>query len=197
MRRVFVTGSGPPATTRIHTISQLPAWEILDALPSNPRDRQLAIIVAPLPILTPLLRDHRGGPALLPYGPPDVIARAFLLGARDYLCTPFAPQELLARADRLNRRESLLSVEMGSVFEVAGESIVLRGVQREIFSLLARHEGGVVDRQAIQTVCGNSSESNGSSRGVDMAMSRLRRALQGYPVRIETVRGRGYRLVER
>ena len=197
VRRVFVTGSSLPDPLRLHSISMLPAWEIAAELPGNPRDRSIALIVAPLTTLTPLLRDHRRGPALLPYGAPDRMTQAFILGARDYICTPFAPQELLARANRLDHHVSLVSSALDSVFEVAGESIVLTGVQREIFALLTRHAGGVVDRQAIQAVCGVGSGFSGTSRGVDMAMSRLRRALRGHPVHIETVRGRGYRLVDR
>lgn len=194
---MFVTGSSLPDSLRLRSITRVPSWEIAEELPGNPRDRSIALIVAPLITLTPLLRDHRRGPALLPYGPPDGMTQAFILGARDYLCIPFAPQELLARANRLDHHVSVVSSALDSVFEVAGESIVLTGIQREIFALLTRHAGGVVDRQAIQAVCGGGSGFDGTSRGVDMAMSRLRRALRSYPVRIETVRGRGYRLVDR
>ncbi|MFO8042920.1 MAG: winged helix-turn-helix domain-containing protein [Alkalispirochaeta sp.] len=153
--------------------------------------------MAPLHMLTPLLRDHHRGPALLPYGPPDQTAQAFLLGAQDYVRTPVAPQELLARADRLDHHVSRDPFTLGAVFTVAGGSLVLTGVQREIFSLLTRHAGGVVDREAIQAACGRVSDTACGSRSVDMAMCRLRRALRDYPVHIETVRGRGYRLVIR
>jgi DNA-binding response OmpR family regulator len=63
--------------------------------------------------------------------------------------------------------------------------------------LLTRHSGGIVDRQAIHAICGGGAEGRRTSRRVDMAMCRLRRSLCDYPVRIETVRGTGYRLVER
>ncbi|MEX2444954.1 MAG: winged helix-turn-helix domain-containing protein [Alkalispirochaeta sp.] len=183
--------------THTRQISVLPGWEVTSALPSNPRDGSISLIVAPLRILTPLLRDDRSGPALLPYGPPERTAQAFLLGARDYVSTPFAAQELLARADRIDHYGSLDASTLGSVVEIAGESVVLTGIQREIFDLLARHAGGVVDREAIQAKCGGVTETPEGSRRVDMAMCRLRRVLRDYPVRIETVRGRGYRLVNR
>lgn len=196
-RRVFVTSPGIAEATRTHHLSTLPSWEVVADLPSNLRDTNISLIVAPLRLLTPLLRERRCGPALLPYGPPERTAQAFLLGARDYLSTPVAPEELLARANRIDHQSSVEATTLGSVFEIAGGSIVLTGIQREIFALLARHAGGVVDREAIQAICGGVMESSGESRRVDMAMCRLRRVLCDYPVRIETVRGRGYRLVDR
>jgi len=197
VRRVLIAGSSLPESIRLGPISTIPSWEVSSELPDNPHDASIILIVAPLTTVVSLLRDHRHGPAVLPYGPPEVMTQAFMMGARDYLCTPFTPQELLGRAHRLDHHVSMVSSALNSVFDVAGETIVLTGVQREIFALLTRHAGGVVDRQAIQAVCGRGSESKGTSRGVDMAMSRLRRALYGYPVHIETVRGRGYRLLER
>jgi DNA-binding response OmpR family regulator len=179
-----------------HT-SFLRNWEVTSQLPSNPRDHSISLIVAPLRILTPLLRDRRSGPELLPYGPPERTAQAFLLGARDYLSTPVAPQELLARADRIDCQTTMNGATMGSVFKIGGDSIVLTGVQREIFSLLTRHAGGIVDREAIHAMCGGGGGACGTSRRVDMAMCRLRRALHDSSVRIETVRGIGYRLVGR
>ncbi len=196
-RRVFVTSSAFFEPSHSLQLATLPSWEIVSELPTDPDDRTITLIVAPLRMLMPLLRDRPRGPALLPYGPPDHTAQAFLLGAQDYVCTPVAPQELLARADRLDHHVSRDPFVLGAVFTIAGGSLVLTGVQREILALLTRHAGGVVDREAIQAVCGRASVTACGSRSVDMAMCRLRRALQDYPVHIETVRGRGYRLVIR
>jgi two-component system, OmpR family, response regulator TctD len=131
----------------------------------------------------------------LPYGPPEEIGRAFLLGASDYLCLPFDITELEARVRRLEfTGESTWSY--GSTVQIAGCDLVVSGARRDLLALLYRHRGRIVDRDTVADSCGIARDDTSRSRAVDMVISRLRREIASAPVRIETIRGVGYRLVE-
>jgi two-component system response regulator TctD len=151
-------------------------------------------ITAPLDSCLTLMKTGRPG-AMLPYGPPEQIGRAFLIGAADYLCVPFTVSELEARIRRLEfRSESTWSY--GSTIQIAGCDLVITSSRRDLLSLLYRHRGRIVDRDTVADSCGIARDDTSRSRAVDMAVSRLRREIAPAPVRIETIRGVGYRLVE-
>lgn len=156
-------------------------WDTRDATAL----RGIRVVVAPLP-----RNEARTAPlpgcSVMRYGASQEIIRAFFLGAADYLAAPWTFVELISRANRLVAVQGILEDSFQR------QNIVLRRGETELWSLLQQHEGRVVDRFAIAQAL--SLPAGASSRAVDMAVSRLRRALGALAWRVETVPRRGYRL---
>ena len=132
------------------------------------------------------------------------------LGADDYLGKPFHPRELTARVKAILRRAGAAPQrERGSVVvgplrvdwrrhEAAldGAPLQLRNKEFELLRQLAEHEGIVLTReQLLETVWGY--DYFGETRTVDVHVNQLRRKLSSDALAIETVRGVGYKLVQR
>ncbi len=127
-------------------------------------------------------------------------------GADDYLVKPFEFAELLARLRALQRRPAVPLdpvLSMGdltydpSAHQVrrGEEEVPLTGRERAILELLMRRHPSVVERRSIALqVWDDEAEAVGSNT-IDVHLARLRAKLAGSSVRIETVRGIGYRLV--
>jgi DNA-binding response OmpR family regulator len=128
-------------------------------------------------------------------------------GADDYLVKPFELAELLARIRALQRRPPI-SLQPGLVVgdieldpaarrvRRGGAELALTGRERSILELLMRRHPAVVERRSIVLqVWDDEAEAVGSNT-VDVHVARLRAKLAGSTVRIETVRGIGYRLAE-
>lgn len=188
--RVFVATVDPWSHRIEAALAHHPGWIVLQlearddrgAIPWSTCD----IVVAPTHMLLPAI--GRVAPVrLLPYGPPDHIDRAFMAGFQDYLAVPVELIELLARADQLLRSRD---APLGHVLSHPQASVVLSGTQRSVVDVLLKFEGQVVDRSVLAQVL----KVEPDSRAVDMAISRLRRSLVGFPLKIETVRRQGYRL---
>ncbi|ASU82102.1 DNA-binding response regulator [Nocardiopsis gilva YIM 90087] len=136
--------------------------------------------------------------------------RGLRSGADDYVVKPFGIAELLARIDAVLRRTRTarashddepplrlgsLTLDMGArEADLAGASLALTRKEFDLLALLTSRSPAVVSRDLIlDQVWGSAWES--SSRTLDTHIAALRGKLHD-TVRIRTVRGVGYRLVD-
>jgi two-component system, OmpR family, response regulator CpxR len=134
------------------------------------------------------------------------------LGADDYLAKPCLPRELLARIQALLRRtrgelgpEPLGESQVGRVqlrpaerrAIVAGQALPLTGAELSVLIELSRQAGQTVSREQLtQSALHRPLERY--DRAIDVHVSRLRQKLAAARagLRIESIRGAGYQLVE-
>jgi DNA-binding response OmpR family regulator len=126
-------------------------------------------------------------------------------GADDYLVKPFDFGELLARLRALQRRPPVSQpprLKIGEVeFDPAAREVLIRdrrpaltGTELGILEILMRRSPGVADRRSIARHAWDNEADALGSNTIDVHLARLRSKLAGGGVRIETVRGVGYRI---
>jgi len=163
------------------------------------------------------IRDDYDGPILMLTALGDEVDEVVGLesGADDYLAKPVRPRLLLARIRALLRRKDhraenvnssddstvnlgdlVISAEMRSV-SLDGEDIDLTTAEFDLLWLLASNSGRVLSRDEIHEQL-RGIEYDGLDRTIDLRISRLRRKIGDdprRPVRIKSIRGRGYLMV--
>jgi DNA-binding response OmpR family regulator len=127
-------------------------------------------------------------------------------GADDYLVKPFDFGELLARLRALQRRSPVLQPTRLLVGDVeydpatrtltaAGDLPLLTATELAILELLMRRSPAVVQRRSIALHVWEDEADAVGSNTIDVHLARLRSKLSSAHVRIETLRGVGYRIL--
>lgn len=127
-------------------------------------------------------------------------------GVDDYLTKPFEPEELVLRIQAILRRvaeQSPSVVRFGAYrfnlqtrqLEKGNDPVALTTAEAELLNVLAGQAGKAVSREMLAAALGLA---EGSERGVDVQVTRLRRKIEpeeGRAPHVQTVRGAGYMLV--
>ncbi len=161
-------------------------------------------------LLQRLRQQSRSTPVLMltARGNDDDRVAGLELGADDYLAKPFYPKELVARVKALLRRTPNTTVRQESISyagfvvnplqnEVHCDEVVLELTPTEfdILRTLVQGAGQVVSKDQL-SVAALGRQLAPFDRSLDVHISNIRKKIQHNPERIQTVRGRGYRLLQ-
>jgi len=151
-------------------------------------------------------RAHLGTPVIVLTARSQVSDRVGALdqGADDYITKPFDFSELEARCRAVLRRRGGAArneIELGdAIFDpLAGTlrngatSIDLRNREIRLLEVFARHKGQILSKGQLMDRL-FSYDAEVTENAIEVYVGRLRRRIDGMGVRIETVRGLGYRM---
>ncbi len=127
------------------------------------------------------------------------------IGADDYVTKPFSPKEVVLRVQGLIRRAQAIAAESSLVHlegitldrtslnaKIDGAHVNLTTIEFKLLSVLSGNRGRTMSRDALlRDVWGYSTSLD--TRTVDTHMRRLREKIGRHAVRLETIRGEGYR----
>lgn len=161
-------------------------------------------------LLQHLRQQSRSTPVLMltARGDDDDRVAGLELGADDYLPKPFNPKELLARIKALLRRTPNTSVTPESIdyagffinpvdneVRVDETPLDLTPTEFDILRTLVQAAGHVVSKNQL-SVAALGRQLAPFDRSLDVHISNIRKKIAVDPERIQTVRGRGYRLLK-
>ena len=163
------------------------------------------------------LRATNGAPVIICSGRQEQANRVLglRLGADDFLPKPFDVDELEARVAAVLRRASpardsrsdqtrveladLVVVPSRGTVTLGGHPVRLTPTEFRMLLVLARSEGSTVSRPALLSDVWGFEDMTGAEHIIDVHLGRLRaklrRACPTSPIQIETVRGKGFRVV--
>lgn len=159
-------------------------------------------------LLQRLRQQHRNTAVLMltARGDDDDRVMGLELGADDYLPKPFNPRELIARVRALLRRTPNTTMQseklIASGFELDpakaevscdGEPLIITPTEFDILRCLMQQAGQMVSKDQL-SVAALGRKMGPFDRSLDVHISNIRKKLPNRPERIQTVRGRGYRL---
>jgi len=125
-------------------------------------------------------------------------------GADDYITKPFDFSELEARCRAVLRRRggsarneialgAALFDPMAGTLRHGEESVDLRNREIRLLEVFARHPGQILSKSQLMDRL-FSYDADVTENAIEVYVGRLRKKLDGMGVRIETVRGLGYRM---
>lgn len=149
------------------------------------------------PSTSPIQDDHPSLPAIYLVEPNASPPRCGVL--EDWVRLPIHEPELLARADTLLARAAQegaarIEVDDGDILRVGGAIAILSPTDAKLLRVLVADLGDLVPRARLEHA--NWPDEAPAPRALDNAIKALRRRLDGLPLQIHTVRGRGF-LLER
>ncbi len=127
------------------------------------------------------------------------ILLGFELGAVDYITKPFSNKILLARIKAhlsnidINPNSDILVDDLKKVLTINDERINLTKFEYEIFKLLFSAPDVVFSRSQILAHLRGEDSFDVSERAIDVQIVNLRKKLNNYGEKIETIRGVGYK----